>query len=204
MQIADPEHNGKPNLMIAGETNGQIFSLEYKGTGNPADSASWTLQVIYDIWTESGHTDLSPRLFYGSPAKDMDKDGKDEYVFINYAPDYDLWADDVPLKVIEIDIKGTDVPVETEALPVQTRLMQNYPNPFNPTTTLRYELASAQDVRVTVFDMLGRQVAELVNGYRDAGTYTVTFDANSLPSGVYFSRLQAGQFSQTQRMLLVR
>jgi hypothetical protein len=82
--------------------------------------------------------------------------------------------------------------------------MQNYPNPFNPTTTLRYELASAQDVRVTVFDMLGRQVAELVNGYRDAGTYTVTFDANSLPSGVYFSRLQAGQFSQTQRMLLVR
>ena len=90
--------------MIGGETNGQIFSLEYKGTGDPADSATWTPQVIFDIWKQSRCLGKcsSPRLFYGCPADDMDKDGKDEYVFVNYAPDYDVWADDVPLWVIEM------------------------------------------------------------------------------------------------------
>lgn len=204
MQIADPEGNGRPNLMIAGETNGQIFSLEYKGSGNPADSVNWELKVIYDIFVESGVPGLSPRLFYGSPAEDMDKDGKDEYVFVNYAPDFGDWADDVPLKVIEISVTSTDVKEQSDVLPSQTRLMQNYPNPFNPSTTIRYELASAADVRLGVFDMLGREVAVLVEGRREAGSYTMTFDAKQLPSGVYFARLQAGQSVQTQRMLLVR
>ncbi len=85
MYIADPDHDGKADLMIGGELNGQIFSLEYKGTGNPADSSSWQHQVLFDIFQESGLTTITPRLFYGYPAKDMDKDGKDEYAFVNYA-----------------------------------------------------------------------------------------------------------------------
>jgi hypothetical protein len=114
------------------------------------------------------------------------------------------WPDDVPLKVIEINVTSTDVKEQRDVLPSQTRLLQDYPSPFNPSTTIRYELASAADVRLGVFHMLGREVAVPVDGRREAGSYTVTFEAKQLPSGVYFARLQAGQSVQTQRMLLVR
>ncbi|NTU99669.1 MAG: T9SS type A sorting domain-containing protein [Methanoregulaceae archaeon] len=144
----------------------------------------------------------------------MDKDKKDEYVFINYAPDYGVWVDDVPLKVLEIDVVGTDVRVETDVLPSETRLMQNYPNPFNPSTTIRYELASAVDVRLGVFDMLGRRIAMLEDGIMGGGTHARTWDGTNaagvdVGSGVYMCRLSASgvsgrSFTGTQRMLLVR
>ncbi|MBE0557234.1 MAG: hypothetical protein IH628_08380, partial [Proteobacteria bacterium] len=122
MYIADPDHDGNADLMIGGELNGQIFSLEYKGSGDPADSTSWEHHVLFDIFTESGLTTISPRLFYGHPAGDMDKDGKDEYVFVNYSPDYSIWADDVPLWVIEIDVVS-DVRDESAGIPEDFQLM---------------------------------------------------------------------------------
>jgi len=83
-------------------------------------------------------------------------------------------------------------------------LLQNFPNPFNPGTTIRYELSRSSMVRVTVFDMLGREVAVLVNERKNAGSYAVRFDGSNLASGVYFCRLQAGSFVNTLKLLLVR
>ena len=83
-------------------------------------------------------------------------------------------------------------------------LLQNYPNPFNPTTSITYELPKASDVSLKVFDMLGREVATLVNERQERGRYSATFNANTLSSGIYFYRLQAGNFVQTKKMMLVK
>jgi hypothetical protein len=83
-------------------------------------------------------------------------------------------------------------------------LSQNYPNPFNPSTVISYRVAHLGNVTVKVFDMLGREIATLVNEVKAAGSYTVTFNAINLPSGVYFYRLQAGSFTETKKLVLLR
>jgi hypothetical protein len=84
------------------------------------------------------------------------------------------------------------------------KLMQNYPNPFNPTTVINYELPTNSDVRLEVFDMLGRKVETLVSQRQVAGNYSATLNASQLASGVYFYRLQAGNFTETRKMMLVK
>ena len=83
-------------------------------------------------------------------------------------------------------------------------LSQNYPNPFNPTTQLRFSIRESGFVQLTVFDILGREVARPVNERLAAGQYTVTFNASGLASGVYFYRLQAGHFVESNRMLVLK
>ncbi len=83
-------------------------------------------------------------------------------------------------------------------------LAQNYPNPFNPTTTIRFSLGQRQKVTLKVFDLLGREVATLINNQLNAGEHAVTFKAKNLPSGVYVYRLQAGRFVQQRKMILMK
>jgi poly(3-hydroxybutyrate) depolymerase len=83
-------------------------------------------------------------------------------------------------------------------------LSRNYPNPFNPSTTIRYQLSAAGSVSLKVFDMNGREIAELVNAWKPAGTYRVEWKAAGLPSSVYFYRLQAGDCISTQKLILLR
>jgi hypothetical protein len=83
-------------------------------------------------------------------------------------------------------------------------LSQNYPNPFNPITVISYQLSAFSNVKLTVFDILGREVTTLVNEEKQPGTYEVKFDATSLSSGIYFYRLQAGSFVETKKMILIR
>jgi len=89
-------------------------------------------------------------------------------------------------------------------LPCRFGLEQNYPNPFNPTTTIAYALPRSAMVRLCVYDILGREVAVLVNERRDAGFHEVKFDGSNLASGVYFYRLTAGDFVQSKRMLVLK
>lgn len=83
-------------------------------------------------------------------------------------------------------------------------LKQNYPNPFNPTTAINYSLAKTSLVTLKVYDVLGREVKTLVNEQENAGDHSLSFDATSLPSGVYFYRLQAGTNIQTKKLTLVK
>jgi hypothetical protein len=83
-------------------------------------------------------------------------------------------------------------------------LSQNYPNPFNPSTELGFQLPNSSHVTLDVFDVVGRDVAALVNDYRAPGSYTLTFDGSHLASGVYFLRLVAGKEIRQIKMLLLR
>lgn len=88
--------------------------------------------------------------------------------------------------------------------PFSFALQQNYPNPFNPVTTIRYSLANPEHVKLVVYDILGRQVATLVDERQNAGTHHIAFDATGYASGVYFYRLKAGAFVDNKRMLLLK
>ncbi|TKJ41666.1 hypothetical protein CEE37_03615 [candidate division LCP-89 bacterium B3_LCP] len=100
--------------------------------------------------------------------------------------------------------KAKDSPVTSSSLPSAYSLGQNYPNPFNPTTVLSFELQVSSLVKLTVFDISGRMVAELVNGWRDAGVHEATFDGSKLSSGLYFYRILAGEFNYVKKMVLVK
>ena len=111
-----------------------------------------------------------------------------------------------------------EIPVEVEldysTHPDDFVLFQNYPNPFNPKTVISYQLQVGGDVTLKIYDLLGREVATLVNDYKPAGIYEVEFNASLLSgsvsakggyaSGVYFYQLKAGEFSQTKKMLLLK
>ncbi|MDR9419740.1 chitobiase/beta-hexosaminidase C-terminal domain-containing protein [Gracilimonas sp.] len=93
---------------------------------------------------------------------------------------------------------------EVDELPQEFALEQNYPNPFNPTTVIRYSVADVANVKLQVFDVLGRKVATLVNEVKTPGAYTVNFDAGNLSSGAYFYRIDAGDFSTIKKMMLIK
>jgi hypothetical protein len=84
------------------------------------------------------------------------------------------------------------------------RLEQNYPNPFNPGTIISYSLPSAINVKLCVYNTLGQTVKLIVDGFKNAGNYSVNFNASDLPSGIYFYKLEAGQFSQVKKMILIK
>ena len=88
--------------------------------------------------------------------------------------------------------------------PTAYELMQNFPNPFNPQTAIRYALPHRSHVMLAVCNMLGQQIATLLNGEIDAGYHFVQFDASNLASGVYFYRLQAGSYTETRKLVLMR
>jgi hypothetical protein len=91
-----------------------------------------------------------------------------------------------------------------DALPKSFGLLQNYPNPFNPTTSIEYALPRGGHVALKVYNVLGGEVATLVDGEQGAGTFKTTWDASGLPSGVYFYRLTAGEHVQTRKMVLMK
>jgi hypothetical protein len=94
--------------------------------------------------------------------------------------------------------------IQMGAPPDNFRLDQNYPNPFNPSTTIRYGLPNRSHVTLSVYNTLGQQVVQLVNGEMEAGLHEVRFDAATLSSGVYFYRIQAGMYVETKGFALTR
>jgi hypothetical protein len=89
-------------------------------------------------------------------------------------------------------------------LPRDYALHQNYPNPFNPTTTIAFDLPLSDQVRLAIYDLLGREVAMLVDGKLPAGEHAVIFDAATLPSGLYIYRLTTADFTQSRKLVLLR
>ena len=91
---------------------------------------------------------------------------------------------------------------QLDATPGSFALQQNYPNPFNPSTEISFTLPTASQTTLRVFNVLGQNVATLANEYLTAGTHKVTFDAGSLPTGMYLYRLESGAMSTSRKMML--
>jgi hypothetical protein len=93
---------------------------------------------------------------------------------------------------------------ENGSFPNKFSLAQNYPNPFNPTTNISFVIPQANEVRLQIFDMLGRNVGTLLNEQKAAGSHTVRFDGSNLSSGMYIYRIEAGSFTQTRKLMLIK
>ncbi|MBA4312702.1 MAG: hypothetical protein C0417_08735 [Chlorobiaceae bacterium] len=116
-----------------------------------------------------------------------------------------LWATSDAAKSKWIAIKKLlGVANEEEGIPSKFALNQNYPNPFNPITNLQFSIVNSQLTILKVYDLLGREVATLVNEVKQPGIYTVSWDANNFPSGVYYYRLQSGKSSETKKLILMK
>ncbi|MEK7249171.1 MAG: T9SS type A sorting domain-containing protein, partial [Bacteroidota bacterium] len=94
--------------------------------------------------------------------------------------------------------------VDPKRVPLGFELKQNYPNPFNPSTTMSFVIGHSSFASLRVFDILGREIATLVNEELGAGNYNVTFDARNLPGGTYFYTLKSGEFAQTKKLLILK
>ncbi|MBK7501150.1 MAG: endonuclease [Ignavibacteriales bacterium] len=114
---------------------------------------------------------------YSYRLKQIDNDGQFEYS-----------------KTINVDFNGVK----------KFELSQNYPNPFNPTTTIRFNLPEAGNVKLTLFNILGQELRTLVNEYKESGVHTINFDASDLNSGMYIYKIETGAFVQTRKMTLIK
>jgi len=114
---------------------------------------------------------------YSYRLKQIDNDGQFEYS-----------------KTIEVDMNDVK----------KYELSQNYPNPFNPTTTIRFNLPEADNVKLTLFNILGQELRTLVNEFKESGVHTINFDASDLNSGMYIYKIESGSFTQTRKMTLIK
>jgi len=103
-----------------------------------------------------------------------------------------------------VNVTLTGVAMSQQSLPQRYTVSQNFPNPFNPSTTIQFALPRSGHVTLKVYNLLGQEVSTLVDDVREAGNYTVRFDASRLASGVYFYRLQSGSFSVVKKMALLK
>ncbi len=130
---------------------------------------------------------------------------ENNYSFI----DKDLDPGNYSYKIIQVDFDGSQsesdiVHVEVTNEVTDYILNQNYPNPFNPTTTIKYSIPESGNVKLSVYNTIGKEVSKLVNGYKEAGTYKVNFDASVLGSGIYYYKIIAGNFSSIKKMILLK
>jgi len=144
------------------------------------------------MYTYTAYTGIYPSIFYSTDSFEFEKlsNGSGEVVY-----SWQNWGESFE---VEVAAENKVSP------PDRFSLHQNYPNPFNPTTKISYQLKEARYTTLTVFDIQGREVAKLVDGYRDAGSHEITFDASSLASGIYIYRLNAGDFTAAGKMVLMK
>jgi len=122
--------------------------------------------------------------------------------------DANLTAGNYTYRLKQVDFNGTfsysdEVNADVTA-PVQFELSQNYPNPFNPGTTIKFSIPQSSNVTLKIFNTLGQEVSTVLNQNMEAGIHTIDFNASELNSGVYFYRLDAGQFSEVKKMTLIK
>jgi hypothetical protein len=113
-----------------------------------------------------------------------------------------IYIDDIEILTGQYMI--SDVERISALVPKEFSLSQNYPNPFNPTTRISFNVPITSEVTLTVFDVVGREIASLASGIYQPGKYEATFDASPLSSGFYFAKLTAGTFTSVRKMLLIK
>lgn len=155
---------------------------------DPAGNLLWRIDSGVDGWFS-----MKPYVLAASPAGDLYIAGDVERRDLSRA-----------MAIVKIGSFGVDVAENHDAIPEVFSLFQNYPNPFNPSTTIRFMVPRQDYVSVKIYDVLGRDVATLVNNVQSPGVHTVRWDAAGASSGMYFCRLKSGDFEQTTKLLLLR
>ena len=215
LTVGDFDKDGKTDIFLGGNYAGDVWRIEYKGSGDIADSNSYTYEKVYQDTIPAG----SPRVYSvsfpgdnfclkqgGTSSTDMNGNGKPE-LLIAYEDGDSLQA---WIVMIESDSVMTAIEVDPGRQVLKTyKLNQNYPNPFNPSTTIVYELPSTEKIMLKVYDILGREVKTLVNGVMPAGKHTISWDGtnnlgNKVSSGVYIYSLEVGNHKLHKRMTLMK
>lgn len=162
-----------------------------------------TSQGYYEI--DVAAKTLTDSLFWvvegGDPAAERQRgiafspDGQTAYLVAFGGAGYSL---------IQKAVKGAVNVEKLDGIPTVYELSQNYPNPFNPSTIINFSLPEAGVVSIKIYDILGKEVADLVNEQKSAGNYSVSFDASNLPTGTYVYKITSGNFTATRKMLLLK
>ncbi len=175
-----------------------LFRVEYQG-GDITLAASYTASVIDSAYnTKTGDLDVIT-------VANVDGDAADEIIYTQGYPRTDGTNDRMPIIVLDKQFTLLSVEKENDAIPTQFYLEQNFPNPFNPTTQIKFGITEASNIVLTVYDILGRQVAVLINNeYLIAGSYNVKFNAAGLTSGIYIYKLTAGNYTVSKKMQLLK
>ncbi len=105
---------------------------------------------------------------------------------------------------VNIVISVTGIEAKINTMPASNKLFQNYPNPFNPVTTIRYELLKGSNVRLDIYNILGEKISELINTYQKPGIYKVDWNAKNFASGVYLYTIEAGEFRDSKKLILLK
>lgn len=181
-----------------------LFSESYYVKLLLDDNGDLVFYVSQDLmnWQDGGTINSeSASIDYAGTYIDLVVDGVNKYLAT-------AWIDNRTGNS-EIFYAKVDLPelvsVESETgIPTEFTLMQNYPNPFNPSTTIQFALPKAEVVSLKIYNILGEEVAELVNREMDAGIQSINYDASNLGSGIYFYQIKAGSFVDVKKMLLVK
>jgi len=183
--------NGKMLLQLYEErSNSQLVTSDrYIYT---YDMGGRQTSVLHESWVNSAWVPTDIMDFNTIAILRFNDDAGNRYEYSGYSV------------ILKYKTLTTSVEPGEGATPVQFSLSQNYPNPFNPTTVVAFQLPVSSQVRIAVYDMLGREVALLMDERKDPGEYTLQFDGSRLTSGVYYYRLRAGDYMQTRKMLLLK
>ncbi|HSW54196.1 MAG TPA: T9SS type A sorting domain-containing protein, partial [Ignavibacteriaceae bacterium] len=193
MQVLDVDKDGKEEVMMCIEQH--VLILKFSGSQN-----HHTYEVFYIKRNDLAFSGRNS-VFYGATMYDVTGDGKEDIV---------IHLDDIITNVgmrLFTFIYKADFSVdvnEPEPLPEKFHLYPNYPNPFNPVTTIKYDIVKAQDVKVTVLDILGSEIATLVNELQQPGSYEIKWDASNVSSGIYIYQLKTKDFVSTKKMILIK
>ena len=169
---------------------------------DPRDTVLYTLTVFSAVDTDSVVYFAAGLLDTSHTVQEDIKPGSYKWRVIARDTDHDS-LDTPSTQVFSIRVL-TAIDDELAALPSEYNLSQNYPNPFNPTTTINYALPLSSEVLLVIYNLRGEEVARVVDKEQPAGYHKVTWNASNVASGIYFYRLQAGDFVQTYKMLLLK
>ena len=130
----------------------------------------------------------------------------DTSILENFTDIFYIYSNSIDNELYEVDVSGIGLStdVQEETAPSSFQLYQNYPNPFNPSTTINYSIPKKEFVLLKVYDVLGKEIATLVNEEKRQGSYSAKFNGNNLSSGVYFYKIESGNFTKVNKMLLLK
>jgi hypothetical protein len=194
IQVIDLDKDGKEEVLLGLDQT--VLILKFNGSMNHQK-----YEVFYYRRNELA---LSGRnsIYYGATLYDLNSDEKEDLII-----NMDEVIQNVGLRLFSYIYKANytvDIKDEESQLPLVLELHPSYPNPFNSTTKISYSLLKGELVTIKVYDVLGNEVAVLVNDIKPEGNYEVEFIARNLPSGVYFYKMQSGNFTAIKKMLLIR